>query len=270
MKYSTKVVWQIEDEIGVYTVLEKDERNWDGPAELACGSSGDEKSLESSSSTFSKTLQSVFSDALASQKGILSKLGGVINRISSGQTGPGYGAQEQQDRVNQIKTTAAAAERNAQQAIQDRSAGQVFGGQSDSSGLGRTSAINKQVAGQIATNVENKEADLLNQEMIQNYEQGRNNAITTASGLNTLAGQYGSEAGMGESGAINENQIAFGQANKINQENNQWQSDLAGLGTGLVKSAAGFATGGFGNLDTTGGSTGWEQAKNFLSGGFSG
>ena len=255
MKVITKAVLDMETMEWIHV----ESYDYEGPVDRCCGSSGEEKSLEGSSSAFAKTLQGVFGTALESQKGVLSKLAGVINRISTGMTGPGYGAQEQADRVNQIKTTTAAAERNTQQALQDRSAGQVFGGQSDSSGLGRTSAINKQVAGQVTSNLENKESDLLNQEMIQNYEQGRANAVTTASGLNTLAGDYGAEAGMSETEAINENQIAFQQANKINQENNQWQSDLAGLATGLVKTGASVATGGL--------SGGWKGALTALGGG---
>ena len=57
-------------------------------------------------------------------------------------------------------------------------------------------------------------------------------------------------------------QSAFGEANEINTLNNQEAANIAGT----VKAAAGAAAGGFGNLDTTGGSTGGEQVGNFLQG----
>ena len=52
------------------------------------------------------------------------------------------------------------------------------------------------------------------------------------------------------------------EANLANQWRQQQTSDINGVAQG----AASIAMGGFGNLDTTGGSTGMEQAGNFLSG----
>ncbi len=45
-----------------------------------------------------------------------------------------------------------------------------------------------------------------------------------------------------------------------------WRTQQTSDINGVAQGAAEMAMGGFGNLDTTGGSTGWEQAGNFLKG----
>jgi len=61
---------------------------------------------------------------------------------------------------------------------------------------------------------------------------------------------------------ISGKQATFGDANQMQQQRaNQWNDIFKS-----AASVAGGVAGGFGNLDTTGGSTGMEQFKNFFSG----
>lgn len=102
-----------------------------------------------------------------------------------------------------------------------------------------------------------------------NYAQGRQNYQTALSNLQNVAGMYnpqsygGLQLGAGQN-ATASNQAAFNEATTINQLSNQWQSDLVGG----IMAGVGMASGGLGNLDTTGSSSGGEQAKNFLGGMF--
>lgn len=100
-----------------------------------------------------------------------------------------------------------------------------------------------------------------------NYAQGRQNYLTALSGEQSLAAAYnpqsygGLNVSAGQSATAG-NQAAFNEAHTINQESNQWEADIMGG----VMAGVGMVSGGLGNLDKTGGSTGGEQAMNFLSG----
>jgi len=246
VKYSTRVVLQMTEDPAVYVVVDKDSHEFSGQPDLACGPSGEEQGLEASSSSFSRTLQGAYQTLFGQQQGTLAQLNSRLNQIASGTTGPGFGADELNAKTSQIVNQAAANARNVEQAESNLSAGQVFAGQSDTSGLARASAIRQQLTGEAESAAETQKANALENLTATNYAQGRENAIRTVGGLQTLAGlesptPYASEA-------VNENQAAFGQANKINQENNQKWSDIAGGITGLVKTGLSFASGGLANM----------------------
>ena len=228
----------------VYVVVDKDSHEFSGQPDLACGPSGEEQGLEASSSSFSRTLQGAYQTLFGQQQGTLAQLNSRLNQIASGTTGPGFGADELNAKTSQIVNQAAANARNVEQAESNLSAGQVFAGQSDTSGLARASAIRQQLTGEAESAAETQKANALENLTATNYAQGRENVADLQGlpdgGLESPT-PYASEA-------VNENQAAFGQANKINQENNQKWSDIAGGITGLVKTGLSFASGGLANM----------------------
>jgi len=229
---------------------------------MYCGPSGEEEGLQANSADFARTLDANYSESFANQQDVLQHLQAKINQISSGQTGPGFSGEENAALISGIQNQGAAQERNVTQAVMDRSAGQVFDGMTDSSGLARASAINKQIQERASSAAATNTANALNAETAANFGQGRANAVTAASGLTALAGQYGGAADASMSGAINENAQSFGQANKINQEKNAMAADIMGAVTGAAKTGLSFASGGLSNL----GDGGWDAGAFFQGG----
>jgi hypothetical protein len=198
------------------------------------------------------------------QQDTLAQLNSEIQQIKTGTTGPGFSAPELAAKTSQIETGAAAGARNAQQAAQNQGAGQTFG--DTASGL--QSGIRKQIAGQIASNATTNEANQLTNLTAENYAQGRANAAATMGGLSTIAGI---ENPLGYAGAASgATQAGFDEANKINEQEIAKAQAVTGLITGGLSTGLKFLTGGLGNLDQTGSSSGWEQAQNFFTGGMSG
>lgn len=224
------------------------------------GPSGSEEGLQGQSADFAKTLDANYATLFGEQQATVGRLQSVLGQIQSGETGPGFGGGENAALISQIQNQGAAAARNTTQAVQDRTSGQVFNGQTDSSGLARTSAINKQIQEQAGSAAATNTANALSAETAANFGQGRRNAETAASGLSTLAGIQSPNASA-EAG-ISSNKNSFDQASKIQQQ----QSQMMSMVGGLVQSGLGALSGGLGNLDMTGNSTGGEQAMNFLSG----
>lgn len=231
------------------------------------GASGGEKANAAAQEDLARSLTANYKQMFGEQSATMDQLNSVINRIQSGDTGPGFGAAEENARESMIMANAAAAERNAQQAVQNRAAGQQFEGAGDTSGLAHAGGIRQQVNAEIAAAGENQKSAALNANQAANFEQGRLNAAQTEGGLARLAGL---QDPMGYArGAQEGNQSAFGMRSKINEEESS-----GGLFGGLLKAGIGmagkFISGGRGNLDDTGGSSTSEQFGNFFKGGFGG
>ena len=77
-----------------------------------------------------------------------------------------------------------------------------------------------------------------------------------------LASSGSNLLGMGMQGA----EAGFGEAKTMQEQNESKLNDIIGSATSVAGGVAGGIAGGLGNLDTTGGSTGWEQVKNFFGG----
>lgn len=220
------------------------------------GASSSEEAAQSLQSDLARSLQSNYKQMFGEQQGTIDQLNSVINRIQSGQTGPGFGAAETNARQAEIINNAAAAERNAQQAAQNRGAGGTFG--ADSSGLAHASGIRSQVNAEIAASGENQKSSALNNLTAQNYEQGRLNAAQTEGGLARLAG-IENPLGYAQ-GASGANEGAFNMANKINEENSSGGlfGSLLSAGVGLAGKLipGGSLLGGIKNLFHRGGEGG--------------
>jgi hypothetical protein len=130
---------------------------------------------------------------------------------------------------------------------------------------GLASGIDKQIQGSIASSEAGQLANTQNKITAADYATGRDN-FKTALGFDALAGQYdpsnfGSEA-------TQTNKYAFQETDNISQEQNAKSASVLEAVSSLAKAGLGLATGGIGNLDSTGSSTGGEQVGNFFSGGF--
>lgn len=227
------------------------------------GASSAEQGNAAAETSLAKSLQADFGTRFGEQSKTMQDLTSVISQIQSGNTGPGFGATEEAARTSNIINQGAAEARNVSQAVADKGAGQAFGNNSS----GQASAIRAQLNQKALSAASADTSNALIKNTAENYQQGRINASQTAGGLEQLAGIENPEAFA--SGASAANTSAFQMNDKINQENSS-----GGLFGSLLTAGVGLAgkalTGGIGNLDTTGGSSGGEQVKNFFSGAFGG
>lgn len=220
-----------------------------------CGPSNDEKFLQQQSTNFSTMLQNNYKTLFGDQLDVLNKIGRSLSPIlSAGPNQRGMSADELAARNTQAINSVGAANRAAQQAARTYGAGQGGGGTS-----GVTSGITKQIqsaiGSQSAQELGKREGDIVGQD----YELGRENYWRAQGGMENLARGYDPNAAA--SGAINQNQVAFGQANKINEENNALGKDIAGFATSLAGAgltfAGGYSKGGLsGGLQALGGQRG--------------
>lgn len=210
------------------------------------GASQAEKSTLGQTRDLATTLLSNFRQRYAQQSDVLKQLAGQIMKIQTGQTGPGFSGAENAARESMIINQGAAAARNAIQAERSRAAGAgpVYGG--GSTGLERTAAINRQIAGGIEALAGANTSNQLLRNTAENYAQGRVNAAQAASGFQALAGEY-NPAQYGQMAGTELGQ-QFNQAHEINQEEIARSQAILGTVTGIGKMAAGFATGGLANL----------------------
>ena len=229
------------------------------------GASSEEQGLEAQGSALSRSLEANYKTSFADQMDALKQLQSQISRIQSGQTGPGFSADELAARTGQIVNQAGANARNVEQAEANQSAGQIFGGASDASGLARASAIRQQLTGEAESAAETQKAGALENLTAANYAQGRENAARTASGLEALSGQYGGAASRDLSGSLSARSSAFSEADKINQENSQASAMLGGLIKAGVGIGSSFLTGGLSNLGA--GESFGEGVGDFFKGG---
>jgi hypothetical protein len=206
-----------------------------------CGPSPQEEMLANQEASLSTTMKNAFNDRFATQTDILGQVQTALGQLQSGNFPPGYSpsimAGLRTDALNQV----AGATQSARQA-----AGNAVAGQGGGAGSALVSGPQQQIQAQIASTGAKQQADLLNQLNIKSFDLGRENLISSISGLNTLAGeeaplQYGQQA-------ITSTGQAFDQAKTINQQKNQMWSDIAGGITGIAKAGLGVLSGGASNL----------------------
>jgi hypothetical protein len=220
-----------------------------------CGPSGAQKGLEASQASFFSQLQSSYSQNFGEQQGIFSSLTNALSPILQG--GPnqmGFSASENAALTGGAINSAAAANRNAQ----------VIAASSAGGNTGVTTGGQKQLQAQIASGVGQNLSSNENQINLTNAATGRSNFYNAEAGLSGVAGM---ENPIGYAGqANNAGGQAFNEASQIQQMKNQEQADIAGATMSLATMGLSGASAGFGNLDTTGGSSFGEQMGNFFSG----
>jgi len=199
-----------------------------------CGPSGDEKSLQASSEGFASTLQKNYGELFKGMSDVLGSISKTFTPIvAAGPSQRGFSPEESAALQTQAVTSSAAAARNAEQAARSFGAGQGGGGTS-----GLTSGIQQQIEAGIASQGAQAEASKLGQIEAADWQTGRENYWKAAGGLQALGTQYAGAASGAQGGAINENAQAFGQADTIQQQQNQEQAAIASGITGLATSVA--------------------------------
>ncbi len=231
------------------------------------GASSEETGLQAADSGLSRTLESHYEQAFGDQLDSLNMLKNTIQRISSGQTGPGFSADELSARTSEIVNQAGANARNVEQALADQSAGQIFGGAGDASGLARASAVRQQLKEEALSSAETQKSNALLNLKAADYAQGRDNATRTAAGLEAVSGAYGGAASGALGGRLTAGKEAFGEAKDINAQNQQASAMLGGLLKAGIGIGGSFLTGGLSNLGP--GENFGEGVGDFFKGGMS-
>jgi hypothetical protein len=242
MFYSTRVVLQIEDEIGQYTVLEKDSHEYCGEVAKCCGPNNAETTAQSNEANLASTMSADFNSRFGNQSALISQLQNSLSPIvAQGPSQNGMSASELASLNSGAITSSAAAARNARQAAGNFSAGQGGGGTS-----GLQSGVTKQINASVDSSAANNLATQQNQINLANEQQGRANFFQAQGGLEALGGMENPEAFGGL--ANNSNASSFNEASQIEQQQAQKDSEIAGAvtsGLGLAgKFAAGAAGGG--------------------------
>lgn len=226
-----------------------------GPLSFGCGPSASQEGLAGSETQFMDTLQSNYNTNFADQQSVLNHLNSVLSPIV--QAGPdqtGFSPSELAAFNTQAIDSTGAAAANTERAIGNETAGR-----SDSGNLaeaGNVQALKANAASAAEGQLSNEELGITEAD----YATGRSNFQNAESAELGVSGQYNPVAYAGAANTANTG--AFGEETQINKEQSQEQADIA---AGITSLAEG-AIGGFGNLDTTGGSSGGEQAMNFLEG----
>ena len=219
------------------------------------GPTAGEEALSGQSTNLAATLGARYNQDYANQQQGLARLNSLVKEISSGKTGPGFSAAEDNAFKTNIINQGAAAARSATQATADKFAGEGSGG-----GSGYNTGAAKQDAAKIFSGASNQTANSLVAENAANYDQGRKNAIQTESALQTIQGDFGSSAKADLSGEETQNQLAYKQQSDIQAQEVARSQAIAGTiekGIGTVAGAAfGGAGAGGGFMDTLKGAAG--------------
>lgn len=193
---------------------------------MSCGPSGAEKELAGQEQSFSQMLQENYQTQFANQSQVLSTLNHTLTPIvDAGPNQQGYSAPELAAMNTQAINSTGANYKNAAQALNGQLAGRT-------SANGLESGVDQQLKAALASTaagtLSNEQADIIK----GNYATGRANFQNATGGLQALSGDYNPESYAGLTSQSN-NQ-AFGQADKINTENQQFTKDLVGGITSLA------------------------------------
>jgi hypothetical protein len=220
-----------------------------------CGPSQSEENLQQSETGFMNELYGNYQTNFAEQQQVLQHLNGVLSPIiQAGPNQTGFSPEETAALNTQAIDTTGAAAANAERSIANETAGRSDSG--NTAIAGNTAALEAGAGSAAEGQLSSEELGITE----ANYATGRSNFNNAVGAEEGVSGQFNPVATGGLANSANQN--AFGEANQINQQQNQEEADIAG---GITSLATG-AIGGFENLDTTGGSSGTEQLQNFFGG----
>jgi hypothetical protein len=224
-----------------------------------CGPSHEEELLSGQAGSLSSELSANYAKNFAAQSEILQNLTNVLSPIAeAGPDQQGFGANELAALSTTVGEGVGQNYAKASQALNTTLGAR--GGGNEFLPTGAAAALKGNLAASAANELSGEQLGITK----ANYDTGRSNWQSATAGLNALASEYNPNATAGA--ATGANQTAFGEAKQVNQEQNQWQADIAGGITALAGGVGGALTGGLGNLDTTGGSSPLEQVGNFFTG----
>jgi hypothetical protein len=223
-----------------------------------CGPSGQESAIAGSQQKFSNLLQSNYSQNFGNQSAILGHLSSILTPIAeAGPNQEGFSAAEKAElNSSAISSTAASYKHSAQVVGEARGAA---GGGNDLA----TSGADKQVDATLASNADTNLSNQQNQIDLADYSAGRQQFNTAVSGLGGVAQEYAPTALAGAADTATSS--AFNDANAIQQQKNQEESDIAG---GIAGIGLGVVTGGMSGL--AGSAAGASQPGAFLKGALGG
>lgn len=211
-----------------------------------CGPSSQEISLQRDSANFSSMLQQNYGTLFGKQLDVLNSINKSLSPVlSAGPNQRGFSSAERAALDTAAINNAGAANRAAQQAARTYGAGQGGGATS-----GVTSGIDKQIQSAIASQSAEALGSQENKIEQADFATGRENYWRAQGGMDQLAAGYSPNAAA--SGAINENQASFGQADTIHQQDMEASQMIAGGLTSLAGSALTFG-GGFAKAGLKGG-----------------
>lgn len=220
-------------------VLESDSYEYDGPLELACGATGQQKQIAGQQQQLLGQLTNQSKDIFGDSSQVFQDLTNTFAPIvAAGPNQQGFSAPELSALNSAAITNTGQAYRNASQAIKENEAS-IGGGNMALPG-GAEIGAETQVANQGAAQT----ASALNQITQSNYETGRENYFKAAAGLESAPEVFNPATSAG-SAATNSGTAAANTANQIAQENNSWVSAVTGALGGIAGSVA---TGGMSNL----------------------
>jgi hypothetical protein len=186
----------------------------------------DMNAIGQSQYNFYNTLQSQYGQQFANQSAILGSLNNAMAPILAGGINQqGFSAPEQAAMRTQAATGAGQAYTQASQATNEALAAK--GGGNEYLPSGAAAEVN---AG-LASNAANANANAQNQITQANYATGRQNFLSAAGQEQQTASQYnptGYASAAGQAG-----QQAFSTQNTLNQQNNAWKGQLAGILAGV-------------------------------------
>jgi hypothetical protein len=219
-----------------------------GPLAFGCGPSANMGRLEGSEQGFMNTLQANYATNFAEQQAVLNHINGVLNPIvGAGPSQTGFSPSERAALNTQAVDTTAANAAAAERAVGTETAGRNDSGNNPESGVDQ--ALKAGVASSAAGQLSNEELGITEAD----YATGRQNFENAVAGEEGVSGQEGSGASSTMSGANQANEEAFSEANTINEESNQEESDIAGGITGLAEGGLTFGAGAAGGGGFSGG-----------------
>jgi hypothetical protein len=212
-----------------------------------CGPTNSEKTLQGQSQSFASLLQGNYNTLFGNQLNTLNSISKSLSPIlAAGPSQQGFSAAESAALNTSAINNAGAANRNAQQAVGNFTAGQGGGGST-----GILSGVTGQLKSAVASQSANQLATSQNQITQANYAQGNQNYWRAQGGMNQLAEGYSPNSA--QSGAISSNQNSFQQASTIQQQQNQEDQEIAGGVASLAMSGATFGAGAMGGGGLEGG-----------------
>jgi len=222
-----------------------------------CGPTSAQQNLQGSEQQFMQELQQNYATNFRDQQQVLNHLNSVLSPIvQAGPNQTGFSPSERAAFNTQAINTTGAASAMAQRRIANETAGRGEGGNLGEAG--NVAALKANAASAAAGQLSSEELGITEAD----YATGRSNFNAAVGAEGGVGAQFGRGAEGAMGGANEANKTAFGESSQIAQEQAQLAQDIAG---GVTSLATG-AIGGFGNLDTTGGSSGKEQFQNFFAG----
>jgi hypothetical protein len=235
-----------------------------GKGSLFGGASQQETNIANSTQQFNQQLQGNYAANYNKQSNVISQYGNDVNELANG-TLPsvqGWSPAEAAAVNTQAINNAGAQARNIEQAV--NTSGARGGGPSSGLQSGVQQALNESAASQVANNLSATQ----NANTVANYNAGRAQQVAGIEGLGTEAGLLNPNAIASEANTAGGQ--AFGEANTVNQQNNQAAANIAGLVTSAAGAAVGLPGlgGGFGGGGgMSGGGSGqgnsWQVADEF-------